>query len=215
MMDRIAVQFTCRMHHETGWTAFSTSPTRLAISRCAGLTECRLLSRSENSRRSADQAAGVSNPAFIRTHTDECGKQPWYPYRNRIREVVVLDTWAPESGRYLFDGLTQCKSFDLLKLDTSDCTTLEGMFRGCSSVTELFDLDRLDTSNVENTSYMFLNCLALKAVSISGWETSKISDVNQMLSGCSTYILATEEQREFLNKITGSTQHGIWTRNLS
>lgn len=146
---------------------------------------------------------------------DEFGKQPWYPYRNRIREVVVLDTWVPESGKYLFDGLTQCKSFDLLKLDTSNCTTLEGMFRGCSSVTELFDLDRLDTSNVENTSYMFLNCLALKAVSISGWKASKISDVNQMLGGCSTYILATEEQREFLNKITGSTQHGIWTRNLS
>lgn len=38
---------------------------------------------------------------------DEFGKQPWYSYRNRIREVVVLDTWAPESGRYLFDGLTQ------------------------------------------------------------------------------------------------------------
>ena len=51
--------------------------------------------------------AGVSNPAFIRTHTDEFGKQPWYSYRNRIREVVVLDTWDPESGRYLFDGLTQ------------------------------------------------------------------------------------------------------------
>ena len=80
---------------------------------------------------------------------------------------------------------------------------------------ELFDLDRLDASNVENTSYMFLNCLTLKAVSILGWEASGITDVDQMLSGCSTYILATEEQREFLNKITGSTQHGIWTRNLS
>ena len=148
------------------------------------------------------------------TKTDTFASQPWYPYRNRIGEVVVLDTWAPKSGKYLFDGLSQCKKFDLLKLNTSDCTTLEGMFRGCSSVTELFDLDRLDTSNVESTSQMFLNCLALKAVSISGWETDKITDVDQMLGGCSTYILANEEQREFLNKITGSTQHGIWTRNL-
>lgn len=64
------------MHRETGWTAFSTSPTKLAISRCAGLTGCRLLSRSESSRRPADQAAGLSSPAFIRTHTDECGKCP-------------------------------------------------------------------------------------------------------------------------------------------
>ena len=76
MMERIAVQFTFHMHREMGWTAFSTSPTILAISRCVGLTECRLLSRSESSRRPADQAAGVSNPAFIRTHTDECGKCP-------------------------------------------------------------------------------------------------------------------------------------------
>ena len=52
-------------------------------------------------------------------------------------------------------------------------------------------------------------------LSILGWEASGITDVDQMLSGCSTYTLATEEQREFLNKITGSTQHGIWTRNLS
>jgi hypothetical protein len=74
MMERIAVLFTFHMHREMGWTASSTSPTKLTISRCAELTERRLLSRSENSRRSADQAAGVSNPAFIRTHTDECGK---------------------------------------------------------------------------------------------------------------------------------------------
>ena len=77
MMERIAVRFTCHMHRETGWTAFSTSPTRLAISRCAELTRCRLLSRSEISRRAGDQAAGVSSPAFIRTHADECGKYPY------------------------------------------------------------------------------------------------------------------------------------------
>lgn len=34
------------------------------------------------------------------------------------------------------------------------------------------------------------------------------------LGNCSTYILAKEEQREFLNKITGSTQHGIRTGNI-
>ena len=76
MMERIAVLFTFHMHREMGWTASSTSPTKLTISRCAELTERRLLSRSESSRRPADQAAGVSNPAFIRTHTDECGKCP-------------------------------------------------------------------------------------------------------------------------------------------
>lgn len=87
MMERIAVRFTCHMHRETGWTAFSTSPTRLAISRCTELTGCRLLSRSEISRRAGDQAAGVSSPAFIRTHADECGERP-YEVDNRGNKAV-------------------------------------------------------------------------------------------------------------------------------
>lgn len=62
-----------------------------AISRCAGLTGCRLLSRSESSRRPADQAAGLSSPAFIRTHTDECGKCP-YKVDNQGNKAVLPGT---------------------------------------------------------------------------------------------------------------------------
>ena len=50
MMERIAVLFTCHMHREMGWTAFSMSLTRLVISRCAGLTACRLLLRNDGCR---------------------------------------------------------------------------------------------------------------------------------------------------------------------
>ena len=37
----------------------------------------------------ADQAAGVSNPAFIRTHTDECGKCP-DEVDNQVKTVPIL-----------------------------------------------------------------------------------------------------------------------------
>ena len=91
MMERIAVLFTFHMHREMGWTASSTSPTKLTISRCAELTERRLLSRSESSRRPADQADGVSNPASIRTHTDECGERP-YEVDNQGNKAVLPGT---------------------------------------------------------------------------------------------------------------------------
>lgn len=141
--------------------------------------------------------------------------QPWYPYRKRIGSVRILDTWMPDNGKYLFDGLNNCNEFDLLKLNTSQCESLEGMFRGCSSVTQLFDLDRLNTEKVKDTSYMFLNCLALRAVSIAGWDVSSIVETSNMLSGCSTYVLASNDQSAFLNRITsGMSESGIWRRSI-
>lgn len=142
------------------------------------------------------------------------GSQPWYQHRLDIDRVVVLDDWKPATCRYLFDGLQNCKSFDLLRLDTSESTSFEGMFRGCTSVRELFDLDRLDTTHVTSTSHMFLNCLSLRAVSISGWDTSGIKDVDYMLAGCSTYVLASEGQGDFLTRIARSGDSGIWRRSV-
>lgn len=143
------------------------------------------------------------------------GMQPWYPYRNRIGSVCVLDAWTPNNGKYLFDGLNNCAEFDLLKLDTSKCKSFEGMFRGCSSVMQLLDIDRLDTENVVDVSYMFLNCLALRAVSIAGWNVSSIEKADHMLSGCSTYVLASDEQSAFLNRVSSNAaESGIWRRTI-
>lgn len=144
----------------------------------------------------------------------EFSQQPWYEWRERIGKVAVLDNdWHPTSCRFLFDGLTNCEEFDLLNLDTSKSGSLCGMFRGCSSVKELLDIDRFETSLVVDSSYMFLNCLKLRAVSISSWDTSHIENVEQMLAGCSAYVLADEEQLPFLNRITSTqARNGVWRK---
>lgn len=166
-------------------------------------------------RPSGKDQATLASAWFDEADITSFGSQPWYPYRNRIGVVRVLDVWTPGNGKYLFDGLNNCREFDLLKLDTSRCDSFEGMFRGCSSVAQLFDLDRLNTEKVVNTSYMFLNCLALRAVSIAGWDVSAISETDHMLSGCSTYVLASDQQTAFLNRITSSTaESGIWRRAI-
>ena len=144
----------------------------------------------------------------------EFAQQPWYALRERIGKVVTLDnSWCPASCRFLFDGLTNCEEFDLLNLDTSKSDSLCGMFRGCSSVKQLLDIDRFNTSLVTDSSYMFLNCLKLRAVSVSGWDTSHIENTEQMLAGCAAYVLADEEQLSFLNRITSTqARHGVWRK---
>lgn len=174
-------------------------------------------SKNKNPKRPNDgtRRKTVASGWFNDEDMSSFSSQPWYPYRNRIGSVKVLDPWAPRNGKYLFDGLNYCREFDLLKLDTSLCVSFEGMFRGCSAVTQLFDIDRLDTSNVEDVSYMFLNCLSLKAMSISGWDTSKIKNVDHMLSGCSTYVLASDAQSSFINLIgSNSAGSGVWRRTM-
>ena len=142
----------------------------------------------------------------------EFGMEPWYPWRERIGRVIVLDNWVPKSCRYLFDGLNYCVRFDLLGLDTSRANSFGGMFRGCSSVEQLLDADRFNTSNVEDMSYMFMNCLKLRAVSMVGWNTLKVTNVEYMFSGCEPYVLVEESQTAFLDKVVHSTVHGVWSR---
>lgn len=143
----------------------------------------------------------------------EFSGQPWYQYRKRIGMVIVQDYWTPDSCKYLFDGLQFCKEFDLGKLDTSQSTSMEGMFRGCTSVMQLFDADRFNVSKVTSTVDMFMNCLALRAVSLNGWETDQIKETDGMFAGTTAYVLADEKQEAFLSKICPfRTSNGIWVR---
>lgn len=144
----------------------------------------------------------------------EFGKQPWYQYRGRIGRVVVSDPWAPGSCRYLFDGLSECGEFDLLNLDTSRADSLEGMFRGCSAMRDMLDADRFDVSSVEDVSYMFMNCLNLRAVSIAGWDTRAVTEVEGMFSGCKAYVLADGGQADFLAKVTRKSAEGVWSKAI-
>lgn len=159
------------------------------------------------------------------------GSQPWYEkpsneawkgrsdrdyiyLHERIGKVQVLDTWTPANAELLFDGLCNCKEFDLLKLNTVRCKSFRGMFRGCTSVIQLLDIDKFSTPSLVNTSYMFLNCAALRAISISGWDVSHVEEHDYMLSGCTPYVLAGDNQLDFLNAIAGNdAESGIWKRS--
>lgn len=117
---------------------------------------------------------------------------------------------------YMFAGLTKVESLDLSRLDTSNVTsmvgvfknsnsltsinmnnwdtsivtTMNGMFNGCSNLIKL-DLSNFDTSNVTvmNSGWhggMFYNCSSLEELDISSFDTSKITSMEGMFDSCSS-----------------------------
>ena len=63
--------------------------------------------------------------------------------------------------------------------DTTGCTTMEYMFRGC---TALVSVPAYKTSSVTNMSGMFINCDSL--VTAPSFDTSSVTDFSSMFLGC-------------------------------
>ena len=60
---------------------------------------------------------------------------------------------------------------------------MSGMFASCSSLSPL-DLSGWDTSKVTDMSGMFAGCSSLTTLDLSAWDTSKVTDMSGMFSGC-------------------------------
>ena len=62
--------------------------------------------------------------------------------------------------------------------------TCRSMFDGCSALTSL-DVSGFDTSKVTDMSSMFSNCSTLTSLDLSEFDTSKVTNMQQMFSTCS------------------------------
>ena len=78
---------------------------------------------------------------------------------------------------YKFNGDKKLIWFPLV--DTSNVTSMMGMFSSCVSLKEI---PQLNTSNVINMSYMFNNCTSLKK--IPQFDTSNVTDMTGMFRFC-------------------------------
>ena len=61
---------------------------------------------------------------------------------------------------------------------------MNSLFTGCSDLASL-DVSGWDTSKVTDMSWMFSTCLGLTSLDVSGWDTSKVTDMNSMFFRCS------------------------------
>jgi len=95
----------------------------------------------------------------------------------------------PEISNDLFSDMaysgwyTKLTSITFNHIDTSNVTSMDGMFEGCQALRKL-DLSSFNTSKVIDMEYMFSRCQALKELDVSNFDTSKVIDMEYMFSRC-------------------------------
>lgn len=128
----------------------------------------------------------------------------------KIEHLDYLNTSEVENMREMFSKCTSLKTLDLSSFNTekvtnmfqmfvgstnlrtinlpkgfigSNVTDLNGMFRGCASLTEL-DLSGSNAEKVKNMGNMFDGCVALSNLNLSGFKTGSVTDMRYLFSSC-------------------------------
>lgn len=84
----------------------------------------------------------------------------------------------------MFEGSTNLRTINLPKgFIGSNVTNLNGMFRGCVSLTEL-DLSGSNAEKVKNMGSMFYGCVALSNLNLSGFKTGSLTEMRYLFSSC-------------------------------
>ncbi|WP_444403344.1 BspA family leucine-rich repeat surface protein [Prevotella sp.] len=86
-------------------------------------------------------------------------------------DLSSFNTEKVTSMQTMFEGSTNLRTIKLPKgFIGSSVTDLNGMFRGCASLTEL-DLSGSNAEKVKNMGSMFYGCVALSNLNLSGFES--------------------------------------------
>lgn len=131
----------------------------------------------------------VFNSTFsnVRPTSTEC----WFQWATSLTEIVglqYLNTSEVTSMNAMFDGCSNLESLDLSHFDTSNVTDMYGMFGGCCNLTSL-DLSSFNTNNVTNMDWMFGNCNNLVRIYVGNlWNTAKVTIGDGMFYGCKKLV---------------------------
>lgn len=102
-------------------------------------------------------------------------------------ETLDLSSFNTEKVTNMFEmfvGSTNLRTINLPKgFIGSNVTDLNGMFRGCASLTEL-DLSGSNAEKVKDMGNMFNGCVALSNLNLSGFKTGSLTDMRYLFSLC-------------------------------
>lgn len=99
-------------------------------------------------------------------------------------DLTSFNTEKVTDMQTMFEGSTNLRTINLPKgFIGSNVTDLNGMFRGCASLTEL-DLSGSNAEKVKNMGSMFYGCVALSNLNLSGFKTGSLTDMRYLFSSC-------------------------------
>ena len=103
---------------------------------------------------------------------------------NTETEINVFVRAEDTDLSWMFSACTNLTTIhNIENWDTSNVTTMEGMFYRCTSLTEL-DLSSFNTSNVVNMNVMFRYCSALETLDIRNFDMTNVTDTSSMFGSC-------------------------------
>ena len=109
---------------------------------------------------------------------------PWYARHSDIKSVAVVDEGIkPLQLTYWFQGFENCASFDVAKLDMSECASISHAFYACKALNSL-DLGAWQTGNVAACTSTFAFCTNLVSLNVSGWDTTSMKSLWYTFTGC-------------------------------
>ena len=107
---------------------------------------------------------------------------PWADIHNDVLSVSVIDNGIkPISIAFWFQFFRNCKSFDLNKLDTSKCTSIQHTFAYCYAATDI-KVNEWNTNNITEFDSVFKYMHALESIDLSRWNTSSCSNMHEMFT---------------------------------
>ena len=113
----------------------------------------------------------------------------WHTPESKVTTAVFdasFKNYLPQSTEFWFLNFKKLKKIEgLTNLNTSEVTTMSGMFEDCSRLTSL-DLSSFNAENVQNMSAMFSGCQNLTSLNLSNFNAENVQNMGSMFYGCSS-----------------------------
>lgn len=100
-----------------------------------------------------------------------------------VNGLKNLNTSQVTSMHGMFNRCQQLTSLDVSSFDTRNVKYMSSMFAGCSGLTSL-DISNFKTDHLESTNYMFNTCSGLKTLTMKTFKALKAKNTEGMFSRC-------------------------------
>lgn len=118
-------------------------------------------------------------------------------------ELANLDTSLITSMNQMFKGCSSVNNLNLSNFNTNNVTDMGSMFYSCNNIVNL-DLNNFNTSKVTNMGSMFGYCKYLKNLDLKNFDTSEVTRTDSMFYGCERLVSLNLSNLDFtkLTRIT-------------
>lgn len=121
-------------------------------------------------------------------NTGKVTTMSWMFAGNEGTEIYIslMGTGSLTRTKGMFYGCKNLTKLNITKLNTSQVVTMAYMFAECPklNLNGINDWNKFSTASVTTMEGMFKNCAAMSYLKLTNWNTTKVTNMKDMFSGC-------------------------------